>query len=1148
MPNNGLAPGPSMDEWLSQSHMGLNFGLGTAFRNPMSPNRNQRLETRPSGIANESGRDKFVPRYYGIGHKIYPYHAAQPYTLNYGNDIRLHCAFILGFGPLGITNLKIGNKPIADFGADIEYEIRTGNPGDSPLTLFTQDVNEDQPNAELPFGTYIQSKTGLCNQIQIDVLWPRGLYNLSTLIRPDGTQIVVSSARQMGVYVLIQRKDNGSVVYNASTVFNENIQGPFVRTISIPSLALTEYNVTVQRAQAPGDQSSAVDAVQCISVKGIKYGSPIKPMPAPGGGNLGIAYVAMRVKGSAKTQGVLDAFNCEVSSLLQSYNGTSWVEVKSNAPADIVADLLCGTVNPRPIARSRLNGPAFKAWKDKTQAIGFSFNDEIGNGELIEDAIQDVAFAGRGLYIPCDASGLHSARFEEENPNIDDIVTPLNSRGFKLQKTWGDIPQAIKAQWISRANDYLQEETIVPRTGYTEANATTFESMTFRGVNNHPQVVKLARYHWACALLRPTTYEFEMTAEYRLLQVGSRIKFTNDMISYGLNEARVESLLLDGSGNLNGFTVSEPFEMVTTKQYGVRVRYNDGTYIYKEINAVNGSTQTIMFKTAIPNGQPMPAVGDLCQQSYLNQEADLIVSAIIPGPDLTAVIQCLDYSPAVYSADTATPLPAYTPPISIPERSPAYVPPVPRIKGILSDENVMLQYGTSLIPRIKISYEVPATDRVQYVNYTYKRDDETEFPPPKVVHGRSGDIYINDVREGVKYQIQLQSVADNNYTSDWIATEETVVGRSTPPPDVEALFPQGDDMGIIAKQFVDFSHYTVKASNGIGGTFESADMLIPRLLAQSFPISIIPKGVVTLFVKAVDTAGNASVNAYKLTHDFGSINELNVVATAGDEQGISYADWEQAFIQTISYGLSFAAVVDGYQYLFPLTLLAKFWTGNPTAPFWQGIPTAPFWTGGRTIYQDFGIGFNVVPPDDITQPFIFKAQAIRVTAKQYFLQFKHFGEKPFWTGQPGAPFWTGIPTAPFWEPESEDQWRPFSGERRGERRMYKVRVLIPKNQVDSTSRIGGIRTIFDMPDVEDSFRDLVVGPSGTAIPLSKTFRQVKDVFPVIQVDGAYPDVATVKILDPLPYDVSGNTGPRIQVFDSTNTPTTGKVVGRVKGW
>ncbi|NNG04357.1 MAG: phage tail protein, partial [Inquilinus sp.] len=69
-------------------------------------------------------------------HRVFPPYAAQPYTEVEGDDQFWRALFLIGYGPVAIEELKIGETPIEDF-QDVAVEIREGYPTDPPRALFT---------------------------------------------------------------------------------------------------------------------------------------------------------------------------------------------------------------------------------------------------------------------------------------------------------------------------------------------------------------------------------------------------------------------------------------------------------------------------------------------------------------------------------------------------------------------------------------------------------------------------------------------------------------------------------------------------------------------------------------------------------------------------------------------------------------------------------------------------------------------------------------------------------------------------------------------------------------------------------------------------------------------------------------------------
>jgi hypothetical protein len=88
-----------------------------------------------------------IPRVVGR-RKLYPVMAAVPYTEPQGNDQYLRLLLTCGWGPVDISDLKIGDSAISSF-AEVEYEVREGWSDDTAITLYTRDVNEDTFNASL---------------------------------------------------------------------------------------------------------------------------------------------------------------------------------------------------------------------------------------------------------------------------------------------------------------------------------------------------------------------------------------------------------------------------------------------------------------------------------------------------------------------------------------------------------------------------------------------------------------------------------------------------------------------------------------------------------------------------------------------------------------------------------------------------------------------------------------------------------------------------------------------------------------------------------------------------------------------------------------------------------------------------------------
>ena len=100
-----------------------------------------------SGTANAAAPFAPIPKIYGA-RRIFPQYAASPYNELAGFDQYLRMLFLPGYGPLDISQIKIGDTAIEDY-EDVEWELRAGFPDDAPTRLYPGSVSEAALNIQL---------------------------------------------------------------------------------------------------------------------------------------------------------------------------------------------------------------------------------------------------------------------------------------------------------------------------------------------------------------------------------------------------------------------------------------------------------------------------------------------------------------------------------------------------------------------------------------------------------------------------------------------------------------------------------------------------------------------------------------------------------------------------------------------------------------------------------------------------------------------------------------------------------------------------------------------------------------------------------------------------------------------------------------
>lgn len=129
------------------------------------------LSIRSSNRANLNGP---VQRIYGFN-KTWPPLGAQPFTVPEGGDQYLYQLFDLGYGPLQLSNLKIGDTDIDDFN-EVIYHIHPNISGPEDLVWYTNDIETESVNVSMS-DTDIITKTSKTEikYVHLDLVFSSGL-------------------------------------------------------------------------------------------------------------------------------------------------------------------------------------------------------------------------------------------------------------------------------------------------------------------------------------------------------------------------------------------------------------------------------------------------------------------------------------------------------------------------------------------------------------------------------------------------------------------------------------------------------------------------------------------------------------------------------------------------------------------------------------------------------------------------------------------------------------------------------------------------------------------------------------------------------------------------------------------------------------
>jgi hypothetical protein len=704
-------------------------------------------------------------------HRQSPYYAAKPYTEIIGDDQYIRLLFCPGYGPMEMSDFKIGETPLSSFSYDW-IEVNQGFVGDTPPTIYPGSVDEvalsvtlsntvDPPGVNGGNGTW-QSQTTAAetDEISLDFTATEGSYAVNTQTgNLDGYNIYVAIR-----YRLVGAgswSDGGAVQINRSV-------NP-ARVGTLINVARGQYEVQARKLLGDANSEKVKDKVVWTALRSIKQAAPIS-FPKP------LALVALRIKASDQLSGVINTFNCMCTSLVKAYSGSGSVwndETASQNPADLFRHVLQGPANARPVADDLLDLTSLQGWWAYCATNGFKFNQVRNTVSSVSDALDDICAAGRGVKTFID--GKWGVIWDQPDASIVQHFTPRNSWGFQGQKPYTQQPHGWRVNFINEDNGYTQDERIVYDDGYDATNATLFEGIQFPGVTDPDLIWKHGRFHIAQSRLRPEKITINVGWEHLVCTRGDRVRVTHDVLLIGLASGRLKSV----EGQV--VTFDEVVTIEAGKTYGMQFRVPaTGRTIDR---AVDPSTVAGDYTSLTLVGDLSGlAAGNLFGFGEADQEsADYRVQGITHQKDLIATLTLVDDAPDISTADSGI-IPAYNPNVTIP------ADPFTLAPRDLKYLEVIDGTGASVRALVRLSWQVPRFGKIASFQVQQQDNDVggawttvDSVPPPRT----STDVPL--IAAG-SWSFRVRCMFTDGTASDWATISGlSLLGLTFAPDDIVNL-------------------------------------------------------------------------------------------------------------------------------------------------------------------------------------------------------------------------------------------------------------------------------------------------------------------------------------------------------------------------
>jgi len=845
--------------------------------------------------------------------RYFPPLGAQMYTETVGDDVYVRALFMFGYGPLELSDFKIGDNPIEDY-EDYQLEVINGYPDDpaSPQ-LFSNDVTETTFATALDTDNEVIVTTAVdANEAQVDIGFD-SLVEMSSkgkrLTRSvtftvhyrkvgDTNWLEPNKPAPTGVYYTLYGTSglysNGPTRQSQYT-FSNNVQEPRRYTVSLVFDEPAQYQIRVIRTTADGSTDDQIyDDATLTALRTIKHQSPIT--------RSGFCSVALRIRMTDQLSGGVQTFNAIAQRLYPTWNGTEFVEpvegaiVEGNRTRTAAAAYmfaLRGPMSADAAPDSSLNTASLiDDWAaaceaDSPQGDEYWLFDHVVQGQSTGyDILALIAATGRA--VPSLQDGSYGVTRDVVQAARVQLFTPRNSRDFTGEIVYGENPHGLRVTYLDADLDYSEKTVIAYRDGYSSSNATRIVDVALPGITRRSQALREARYHLAAHILRPEAYRFKTGAEAMVCVKGDRIGVQHDLPEFGVGTARVISTDLNNDGEVLGVVLDDEIYLDPAESHTAVFRLDQSTDRFAAValeTGVGGSVDALVFTTAQTlDGLAGSLVG---VQSTSQEIRDLIVKEITPTGDpenMEWEIHAVDYNEAIQSADTDA-IPAYDPGVV---GQKIYEPPA-AVRQLGLSEILTIQ-GSAPVSSIAASWQpgpgpIPNFYEV-YLNLVagWKLITTTEA---------TSAILPYAVNLEETYEVAVLSVGrgpDGNNLKLPISRASTatltITGDDGPPPAVDDGTFKVSRLADGTRRFsweqadppADLEGYEIRYATGFNVAWESCTALFTApLKASPVESNELAAGSYTFRIKTVDTAGNYSATSRLINATLGDPRLKDVI-------------------------------------------------------------------------------------------------------------------------------------------------------------------------------------------------------------------------------------------------------------------------------
>lgn len=595
-----------------------------------------------TGWRNETRPGSPVPHVFGR-HRYAPPFAATSYTEIDGDTQYVRVLFCFGYGPLLISDLRLGETPLSDFD-DVQVETREGRPTDTPVSLYPRQVLEEAHNIELvrprprdDSGEIIEGGTPVETPITrftaadskyaaVLISYPSGLFKVD-----DEGDI-----RSRTVDVRIRARLDGAGAWTEIVTLSVTAKrrDSFVRRHQWTLPTRGRWQIEVTRMSAESIEISQSDRTILGAIQSIRPEYPIamnKPM----------ALVALRVKATFQLNGALENFNALVQREARGPVAGVWVATTARTPAIAYVDALTGPSNPFPVPDTEIDWDELTTWNDFCISKGLRYDRVHDQPSSLGDTLAGICAAGRAT--PRHDGVKWGVVIDRPQTLVVDHLNPRNSSDFQWQRTYFDHPDGFRVRFLDETNNFAEAEMLIPWPGHIGPINLT-ETLELPGKTNPTEIWIEARRRMYELIYRADSFSVMQDGAIRVATRGDLVMGSFDVLDRLQVAARVTAVI----GQL--VELDEEVSASAGTAYGLRFRTG-----VSEANTIGSSLVRPVAVSATPSRAvrltgtgAMPRVGDTVHLGPTSRESiALRVRGIEAGEDFNAKILLVAAAPEI---------------------------------------------------------------------------------------------------------------------------------------------------------------------------------------------------------------------------------------------------------------------------------------------------------------------------------------------------------------------------------------------------------------------------------------------------------------------------------------------------------------------